>query len=430
MPFGAGSSWASTHASKTVTITWWSWVPNDPLAVANFEKHYPNIKVKYDDVGSGATEYTKLRTVLEAGSGAPDVVQIEYDELPAFIGIHKLDNIASYVGKYKSDYPSWVWDQVSQDGAVYAVPEDIGPMGLIYNPALLAKYKLAKPTTWAIFEADAKKLHQEAPGEYMIASPTGITSGGGPLVSMFMQAGATLFHEESNGTWEVSIDSATTRKVLQYWVNLDKTGGVDPYNESSVTYDHNIGLAKYVSYFGAAWEPALLSPYVTTSTPQQFAVMQLPQWVAGQDASANWGGSSNAVTDQTPASLEKDAALFAAFINTSKSGVENTFTPYISNGKGGRGDFPATNLRTTVPAYNAKLVDFPPHTWATFSSFASHVNTKFEWSPWAYTLFSDLATQANKAAEGKISVANALSAAQQEIVTDAKQGGYSVKVVS
>ena len=108
------------------------------------EHHDPNAS----ELRLGGTFYAKLTTAMAGGTG-PDVTQVEFDHLPQFIGAHDLVNIAQYVSQYKSDFPAWTWDQVSQGSAVYAVPEDIGPMGLMYQPGVLKKYNLPVPATWA-----------------------------------------------------------------------------------------------------------------------------------------------------------------------------------------------------------------------------------------------------------------------------------------
>jgi multiple sugar transport system substrate-binding protein len=408
-------------------LTWWTWENNPQAVVNNFEKHYPNIKVTVSNVGAGGLEYTKLRTVLTAGSGAPDVVQITYDTLPEFIATNKLYNIAPYVSQYKRDFPAWVWGQVSRNGKVYAFPEDIGPMGLIYNSVLLKKYHLGVPATWSAFQQDALQLHKEAPGEYMTASPAN-PSFSYTLVSLFWQAGAQLFHLTPNGTWQISINNPITRKVLTYWVDLARNRLVDPGTESAVQYNHNISAARYVSYVAAAWEPQDVVQYVTPSHPQHFAVAQLPQWSAGQDVSANDGGSSNAVTDQT--SNPQAAALFASFINASPSGISIDASPYSGKNSKGVGLFPADLARASAPGFHTVISDFAPNTNTVFSQAASHVNTSFEWSPWTPILEQSLGTEASLASSGKISAAAALAATQQTIITDAQQAGYKTQVVS
>ena len=170
---------ATASASSKVTLTWWTWTTNPQKVIANFEKAYPNITIKMPpSYGSGGTFYAKLTTALAGGTG-PDVTQVEFDHLPQFIGAKDLVNIAQYVSKYKSDFPAWTWSQVSVGSAVYAVPEDIGPMGLMYQPAVLKKYNLPVPATWAQFASDAVALHKADPSsvhDVLLPQPTRTSS--------------------------------------------------------------------------------------------------------------------------------------------------------------------------------------------------------------------------------------------------------------
>ena len=69
------------------------------------------------------------------------------------------------VNKYKADFPSWVWNDVSTGGGanVWAVPDDTGPLADLYNAVEFAKYKLTPPTTWAQFATEAIALHKANP---------------------------------------------------------------------------------------------------------------------------------------------------------------------------------------------------------------------------------------------------------------------------
>ncbi len=79
---GGATSSPSSTSSGPVTLTFWTWVPNVQSEVNLFEQSHPNIKIKVVNAGQGAPEYTKLRTALKAGSGGPDIVQIEFQYLP------------------------------------------------------------------------------------------------------------------------------------------------------------------------------------------------------------------------------------------------------------------------------------------------------------------------------------------------------------
>ena len=49
-----------------------------------FTDKYPNVTVKYANVGQGDDHYQKVRTVLQSGKGQPDVIQMEYQYIPSF----------------------------------------------------------------------------------------------------------------------------------------------------------------------------------------------------------------------------------------------------------------------------------------------------------------------------------------------------------
>ena len=143
---GCGSS------EGPATITFWSWVPGIKEEVKLFNETHDNVTVKYVNAGQGADEYTKLRTALKAEKGVPDVVQIEFQYIPSFTQIDALADISQYGandGKY--DYVDWTRSQVSEGDKVYAIPQDSGPMALLYRKDIFDKYDLKVPKTWDEF---------------------------------------------------------------------------------------------------------------------------------------------------------------------------------------------------------------------------------------------------------------------------------------
>ena len=127
-----GSSPAQNQASGgKVTLTFWSWVPGISHSVNLWNKSHPDIHVNLNEVTSGAAgSYAKMFSALQAGN-APDLGQIEYATLPNFEHVGGLDNLASYgAASVKADFVPWTWAQVTQGSAVYAIPQDTGPMGL------------------------------------------------------------------------------------------------------------------------------------------------------------------------------------------------------------------------------------------------------------------------------------------------------------
>ena len=108
--------------STPTKLTFWTWVPNIQNEVDLFEEKYPEIDVEVVNVGQGAPHYQKIRTAIEAGEGAPDVVQMEYQYINSFTLTESLLDLAPYgADELKGDYVDWVWNQVSKDGAVYGI---------------------------------------------------------------------------------------------------------------------------------------------------------------------------------------------------------------------------------------------------------------------------------------------------------------------
>jgi multiple sugar transport system substrate-binding protein len=352
------------------------------------------------------------------------VTQVELDHLPQFTQAHDLVNIAQYDGKYKSEYPAWVWSQVTQGSNLYAMPEDIGPMGLMYQPSVLKKYHLPVPTTWATYASDAVALHKANPAISMTYFPV---NDGDYLEALFWQAGARPYQLLPNGTWKIDVDGPIEQKVLNYWGKLVDEKAIPVDNDFTADWGHHIANDMYASYVGAAWGPTYeVDTYLTKAHPQTYAVGELPQWTAGAVADANWGGSTNAVTKDAPSNLIADAALFAAYINTSPSGLTVDEKAATTTG-GGRGLFPADVNRASVSAFNAPVPDFTGNVNQEFSRLSANVPTNFEWSPWDTQFGTYVTSQLPAAAAGKESWTKALQVTEQQMLNYAKTAGYQVE---
>lgn len=415
---------ASASTAAKVSVKWWTWTANPKDVIANFEKANPNITVPAPpDLGSGSSFYPKLTTALAGGTG-PCVTQVEYSELPQYIAAHDLLNIAKYANKYKHDYPSWVWDQVSQNGAIYALPEDIGPDGFMYQPAVYKKYNLTVPTTWAQFATDAVALHKANSKMYLDFFSTTDTH---RLESLWWQGGARPFVLEPNGTWKVTINGPIEKKVTNFFGDLALKGDLLFDTDFTAPYAHNVAQDTYASMVGTAWGPGyLVAGFLPKGSTQQWAVTEMPQWTAGAHATGSWGGSTNAVTKDCPSQDVQAAVRFAAFINTSPSGLTIDEKPSSSTG-GGRGLFPAALARAKVAQFNAPVPNFLGHVNAEFNSYAAQVVQNFSFGPWDTEVGNFLGTELTRAAAGKETWDQALNNTQSELVSYAKSIGYSVQ---
>ncbi|HEX8035393.1 MAG TPA: extracellular solute-binding protein [Ktedonobacterales bacterium] len=405
---GGGSS------NGPVTLTFWSWVPNLQDEVKLFEQAHPNIHVKLVNAGQGNPEYTKLRNALKAGTGAPDVVQIEFQYLPTFELQKALVDLAPYgATSLKNDYVPWTWGQVSNGSSVYAIPQDSGPMGLLYRKDIFDKYNLQVPTTWDQFAQVAQQLHQADPS---ISMTTFEGTDGGWLQGLEWQAGSHPF--TVNGTnLTVSLNDAPAQKVFNYWGNLVNKKLVATTPDFTNDWYAAFNNGKYATWITAAWGPVFLSGFAD-KTSGKWRAAPLPQWNAGDTASANWGGSSDAVTTQSK--HPKEAYELASWINHDKSSAMMLATKQFL--------FPTVNSVLSDPSFAGGKLDFygGQQVNQVFIESSQHVNTNFQWSPFQDYVYTQMGDVVGSAQSGKMSFSDALNQLQATVVTYGKQQGFNV----
>jgi multiple sugar transport system substrate-binding protein len=425
MCFAGGTAVASgTTSHQHVTLTWWTWTANPGHVISNFEKAYPWITIQPPpSYGAGTPFIEKLEAALGTGTG-PDITQLPQPDLPHFILSNDLLNIAKNNSSYQKDFPPAVWDEMMQGSALYAMPEDIGPAGFAYRPAILSKYDLPVPTTWSMYAADAVKLHADNPNLYLGYFPV---NDGSYIEALFSQSKAVMYKKLPNGSYELNYDGAAQQQVINFWGKLIAEHAILAVNDYTPLWSHEVAEGTFATYMAPAWAPTYeINPYLSSKVPQTFQITEMPQWSPGSNIAANWGGSTNAITKDTPANLVADAALFAAYINTSKSGLQIDELPNTTAG-GGRGLFPASVDRGTVPAFSTHYPNFVGNINVKFGDYAAQMSTSFQWSPWDAEFLSDLTTQLGSAAAGKESWSAALAATEQQLVSYVKDAGYSVE---
>jgi multiple sugar transport system substrate-binding protein len=410
---GAGIGHAAP-ARATVSITFWSWVPHLQDEVNLFEKSHPDIKVKLVNAGQGTPQYTKLRTALKAGSGAPDVVQIEFQYIRTFVLANGLVDLAPYgAAKYKSDFVPWTWDQVSLGNKVYAIPQDSGPMALLYRADIFDKYHLAVPTTWAQYQQDAVALHKANPKVFMTDFSV---NDGGWVNSLLWQAGVRPF--KVNGTTlSIDFNSPAALNVVNYWGGMMKAGLLTNTGDFNTAWYTALANGSIASWVTAGWGPVFLSGSAAKTTGKWRAA-PLPQWTAGAHASANWGGSTDAVTTQSK--HPKEAAEFAIWLNDNEQSAAQLASEQFL--------FPVTTAVLKNPAFNKPQPFYGGQKVnQIFADASSHVDLGFQWSPFQDYVYTQLQNMMADAVKGKTTYTAAMNTLQNTLVSYAKAQGFTVK---
>ncbi|MFD1149910.1 ABC transporter substrate-binding protein [Saccharothrix hoggarensis] len=314
-------------------ITYWSWTPSAKAQVEAFQKEFPNVKVNYVNAGTGNDHYTKLQNAIKAGSGAPDVAQVEYQALPQFAMTGALVDLGQYgFNAFEDDYSPSTWNSVKVGGGLFGLPQDSGPMALFYNKQVFEQHGIAVPKTWAEYVEAGKKLHAADPTKY-IASDTGDA---GFATSMIWQAGGKPFTTDGKNV-KINLQDEGARKWTSTWNELVEQKLVSTIPGWSDAWYKALGDGTIATLVTGAWMPGVLKSSVPDGAGK-WAVAPMPTY-DGKPATAENGGGGQSVLKQSA-----KPALAAGFVR------------WLNNGNGVKtflesGGFPATTADLGSPAF-------------------------------------------------------------------------------
>ena len=405
----AGDGGSTGSSDKKVELTVWSWDSTLPRTVKGFEAKNPNIKVKVTNAGTNKDEYNALSNAIEAGSGAPDIAQIEYYALPEYVIRGHLENLSDLgASDFKDFYTPGTWSSVNINDGVYALPMDSGPMVWFYNKGVFDKAGV-DPTqvrTWDDFYEAAKKIR--AVDSYI----TSDSGDAGFFDSMTWLAGATPFETSKDGE-TVTINLTGDKNVKTFTDFWQKMIDEDLIDTKTVgwTDDWNKGLddGSIASLLTGAWMPYnLLSG--APNGDGKWRIAQMPT-ADGSETNSENGGSSLAIVKSDDKAKVAAAYKFMEYAchDTLKSNDFLNMTSLTdSDGKaheyfGGQ-------------KFNEEL-----------AKAAANVSTGYKFLPFEVYARGKFGDYAGDAYTGKTTLSDAVASWQKDLQDYAKQQGYQVK---
>ncbi|WP_394770893.1 ABC transporter substrate-binding protein [Lacisediminihabitans sp.] len=414
---GATSASASDCAPSKgkVNLTFTTWVPGMDKVVDLWNQKNPNIQVKVQTGPSGNSgTYQNFFNQIKAGN-APDLGQVEYDALPNFRVQDGLVNIASCgdVAKSKDKFIDWTWNQATfgEDKAVYAIPQDSGPIAMYYRADLFKEAGIAVPTTWEEYAADAALI--KAKGSFITNFPKTDVNW---FAGMVWQNGGQWFANDGK-TWDVQLTSDKSTQVADYWQKLIDAGEVSKLASFSDEWNASFNTGQQWTWISAVWGATTLSSGAP-DTSGKWAVAPMPQWKAGDETAGDWGGSSTAVLKGSKHPYE--AAKFALWLNTDPDALT------LANKLGGL--YPASKAGADLPAF-AQGVDFygGQKIYDVFAKASSAVNPDFTWGPTMTQTYTDVSDGFGAALSGSGTLSDALKAGQDKTKAALKAQSIPVK---
>ncbi|MGH3712411.1 MAG: ABC transporter substrate-binding protein [Micromonosporaceae bacterium] len=403
-----GSSGDPEADAGPARITFSSHVKGMDLVVKAFNSVHPDIKVTFEQTPSpNEGGNAKLTNALKAGN-APDLVTVEYQDLPSFVsqgGVQPVDTLAGDVLK---GVPENITSAVRFAGKTWAIPYDAAPLVFYYRADVFQQLGITPPETWDEFRTAAKTIAAKQPGTSIASF---FPNEAKLFAALAWQNGAHWFRTEGD-TWKVSLTDPQTAEVADYWQGLINDDLVKVEQAFSEEWANSLGTGKVVGVIGASWGAGGLVTR-TESSAGKWAVAQLPHW--GTPASALYGGSTFAVTKNSKQA--KAAAALATWLVSSPDALK------------ARGDvgstYPAATNLVAIAKQNYPTAHFGDQDiYAEFDTAAGSVVTGWTWGPTLSTLTTLGDGFGSLSSGGTIDAA--LEKAETSTVTEMKGAGLNV----
>ena len=351
----SGSSGSSTgggavtgngvYDGPKVDITFWhGWTGGAaptlvPKLVDKFNAEHKNIVVKavpqeWGDISA------KLPLAIKAGKG-PDVAVLHGDDLATYAAqklLLKADDIVDTLGYSADSFPPGVYDKGNYQGAQYAVPWSVTPLGLYVNKTVMAKGGITEvPTDKTSYEAALASLKDAGvQGEWVDGY---VFTGTFEFESLLWQFGGDLYNKDVT---EATFNSDAGVQALTWMTGLVDQG----YSPADVAQDGDIKalLSSDTAFnWNGVWQ--------TTNTAfdgldwQAAPVPQIGTEKAVWSSSTHWVFPANKGQDENKTAA---AATFVKWMNDNSAGWAET------------GELPADNTVRDDPSLVAKYPNLQP----------------------------------------------------------------------
>ena len=401
---GSATACAPAAAGEKVNLSFYSWIPGIEDVVKTWNAANPDIQVEVKTGPSGnGGAYQNFSNGIKAGN-APDLMQIEFDRLPNFRIQDGLADIASCPGvtEAKSQFVDWTWSQATfgEDGSVYAIPQDTGPMAMFYRKDLFAAAGIPVPTTWAEYQTAAEAI--KAQGGFI----TNFSSGDPNQFAGFVWQNKGAWFESTDAGWKVSLTGKESTDVANYWQGLIDANLVSPVKNFTDEWNQAADTGQLWTWVSAVWGNQTVESSAPNTTGD-WAVAPMPQWTAGNAVDGNWGGSTTAVFKASKHPAE--AAKFALWLNT------NTESLTQLNSEGGL--YPATTAGLDLPALQQPSTFYGgQEIFDVFKEASAQVDPNFIWGPVMNETYNSLIDGFGAALNGQGTIADALATAQTKTI--------------
>ncbi|WP_320127606.1 sugar ABC transporter substrate-binding protein [uncultured Sphaerochaeta sp.] len=317
MVFATGSSEPAPAGAAVLAPTEINYWTYQDLHLQYFEKmagkwneQNPNRQIKFvGEVLPYEDMHTKLLVSLQAGTGAPDIVDIEIGKYPNFLkGDIQLAPLNDVIDPVRDKFITARLDIYSKNGTNYGMPFHVGAEVMYYNMDILnaAGVDPYAIKTWDDYMKAGLQVRAKT-GKPMTTVEVTEQWSFWPLIAM---QGSDFVDKDGN----VILDNAINIKTLQMLKDMINSGVAIP---TPGGFQHSEEYYGFMNDGGAAsvwmpmWYMGRFTDYMT-DLKGKMLILPMPRFTANGDRSAGMGGTGTSVTMQAKdLQLAKDFLMFA-----------------------------------------------------------------------------------------------------------------------
>ena len=251
--------------------------------------------------------HDQLLVTAQAGSGGPDIADVEISQFPRFIKgdvlFVDLQAKLKQMGEWDNLYHPSATDPWSWKGKTYGIGNELNACLLSYRWDVWKKAGVnTEIGTWAEFVEEAKRFHKDT-GDHLLDQAY---LDWGQWWLLTLQQGGGFFG--SNG--KPIVDSPESLRTLS-WMQKAVKDGWSTLRPAGQAYNVALEQGKIASLLGPSWQFSGFVQQNIASTKGKWHLMPFPRWEAGGSRTATQGGTGVAVLSTSEFAEEaRDFVLF------------------------------------------------------------------------------------------------------------------------
>ncbi len=279
---------------ENVTIKFWamgSEAEQISKILPEFEKKYPNIKVKVQQIPWTAAQ-EKLITAF-ASDNTPDICQLGNTWIPQFASLNAIIDLSDFIARSSTvkaeNFFSGIWETNIIDNRVFGIPWYVDTRLMFYRKDVFDRAGFKNPPkNWDELYSLCKKIKELNKGKekYPIFIPTNEWNS---FIIFGLQAGAKLLKEKDT---RGNFSSKEFKEAFDYLIRFHKEK-LTPFGMMQVTNVYQAMAEEYISiYISGPWNIPEFKKWMTGDLADKWATAPMPGYRNEYPGLSLAGGSS------------------------------------------------------------------------------------------------------------------------------------------